>query len=336
MIIVLKRTTTKEEVDCIVKRIKELGLDTHFDTGKERTIIGVIGRDASSYMETFIPMPGVERVVPLMRPYKLASRELHSQDTVIEVMGQKLGGDEVKVIAGPCSVESREMMLEVAKAVKAAGASFLRGGAFKPRSSPYSFQGLGEEALEYLAEAREITGLPVITEAMDVRQAEVVAHYADVIQIGARNMQNFMLLKEVGGIDKPVMLKRGMSATVTELLMSAEYIMSEGNHQVILCERGIRTFETETRNTLDLSAVPVIKQLSHLPVIVDPSHGGGRWDLVSPLSKAAIAVGADGVMVEVHPNPMEALSDGAQSLKPAKFELLMKELEQIAAAVGRK
>ena len=277
----------------------------------------------------------METAHAILKPYKLASREFRRENTVIKVGNIEIGNKRIVVMAGPCAVESKALLVETAKEIKAAGASFIRGGAFKPRTSPYSFQGLGEEGLNYLAEAREQTGLPVITEVMDPRDMEAIMRYADIVQIGARNMQNFRLLKEVGEYRKPVVLKRGMSATIKEWLMSAEYIMSGGNHNVILCERGIRTYETATRNTLDLSAVPVLKHLTHLPVIVDPSHAVGKWDLVAPMAKAAVAAGADGLIIEVHPNPEEALSDGEQSLKPRKFKQLMVELRPIALAVGR-
>jgi 3-deoxy-7-phosphoheptulonate synthase len=280
-------------------------------------------------------IPGVEKVLPVLKPYKLASREFRNENTIIKIGTAEIGGRKVVVMAGPCAVENKTLLIETAKEVKAAGASFIRGGAFKPRTSPYSFQGLGEEGLTYLAEARERTGLPVVTEVMDPRDMDAIVKYADIIQIGARNMQNFRLLKEVGAYHKPVVLKRGISATIKEWLMSAEYIMAGGNHNVILCERGIRTYETATRNTLDLSAVPVLKQLTHLPVIVDPSHAVGKWDLVAPMAKAAVAAGADGLIIEVHPNPEEALSDGEQSLKPKMFKQLMDELKPIAQAVGR-
>ncbi|MFI5338322.1 MAG: 3-deoxy-7-phosphoheptulonate synthase, partial [Candidatus Methylomirabilales bacterium] len=280
-------------------------------------------------------LPMVEKVLPILKPYKLASREFHPENTVVAVSGVQVGGQRLAVIAGPCSVESREMLLSVAKDVRAAGAHLLRGGAFKPRTSPYAFQGLGEEALRYLAEARRETGMPVVTELMDPREAMLVLQYADVIQVGARNMQNFRLLKELGMQKTPVLLKRGMSSTIRELLMSAEYILSEGNYNVILCERGIRTFEDATRNTLDLSAIPVLKQLTHLPVLVDPSHGTGKWDLVAPMALAAVAAGADGVMVEVHPRPEEALSDGPQALLPARFQRMMDDLKRVAEAIGR-
>lgn len=301
----------------------------------ERTIIGAIGDERILRNVPFEALPGVEKALPILKPFKLASRDFKPEPSVVEVNGVAVGGKRLAVISGPCSVEGRQMLLDTARVVKEAGANLLRGGAFKPRTSPYSFQGLGEEALQYLAEVREITGLPVVTELMDPRDADLVMKYADMVQIGARNMQNFRLLKEVGIHRKPVFLKRGMSSTIKELLMSAEYIMSEGNYNIVLCERGIRTFEDYTRNTLDLSAVPALKQLSHLPVIVDPSHGTGKWDLVSPLSLAAIAVGADGLMVEVHPQPELALSDGPQALIPDRFAALMEQVRALAPIVGR-
>jgi 3-deoxy-7-phosphoheptulonate synthase len=280
--------------------------------------------------------PGVENVLPILAPYKLVSREFRHEDTVIPLgEGVTIGGSQIPVMAGPCAVESRDQVVGIAKAVRSAGARLLRGGAFKPRTSPYTFQGLGEEGLQHLAEAKKATGLPVITEVVDVRDLDLVAQYADVLQIGARNMQNFRLLTEVGKFQKPVLLKRGLSATIKEFLLSAEYIMAGGNHRVILCERGIRTFETQTRNTLDLAAVPLIQSLSHLPVVVDPSHATGRWNLVAPMALAAVAAGADGLLIEVHDNPEEALSDGEESLKPAKFAALMADLRKVARAVGR-
>ncbi len=337
-IIVLKPTATETDIEQIVERLKKKGLKAHISKGTERTIIGVIG-DTSRVSEdeenAIRAIEAVESVMRIIKPYKLASREFKREPTIINIRGKKIGSERVHVIAGPCAVENRELMLQVADAVKEAGASFLRGGAFKPRTSPYSFQGLGEGGLKILAEARERTGLPIVTELMDPRDLEIVLQYTDVIQIGARNMQNFRLLMEVGQADKPVLLKRGLSATIKEWLMAAEYIMSKGNHQVILCERGIRTFETATRNTLDLSAVPLLKQLTHLPVVVDPSHGVGKWDLVIPMARAAVAAGADGLMVEVHPRPEEALSDGEQSLRPDAFRRLMEEIRPIAEAIGR-
>jgi len=337
-IIVLKPTATEEELKRIVKKLEHRGLKANISRGTERTVIGVIG-DTSKITEeeedTIRVMSGVEDVMRILKPYKLASRDFKAEDTTINVRGNIIGGKKIQVIAGPCAVENRTILMSIAEKVKSAGATFIRGGAFKPRTSPYSFQGLGEEGLKYLSDVRKKTGLPVVTELMDPRDIEVILKYADIIQIGARNMQNFRLLLEVGACKKPVLLKRGLSATIKEFLMATEYIMSRGNQEVILCERGIRTFETATRNTLDLSAVPVLKQLTHLPVIVDPSHGVGKWDLVTPMSKAAVAVGADGLLIEVHTNPEEALSDGEQSLKPDAFKKLMEELKPIAAAIGR-
>jgi len=335
MIVVLKPGLTQDEIHKVVERIESFGLRAHLSEGKERTIIGAIGDERLLADQTLESFPGVERVLPILKPYKLVSREFQKADTVIDVNGHKIGGKKIHVMAGPCSVESRDQVLESAVPVKAAGGTFLRGGAFKPRSSPYSFQGLGEEGLDYLAHARKVTGLPIITEVLDPRDLDVVYRYTDILQIGARNMQNFKLLTEVGKLDKPVMLKRGLSATIQEFLLSAEYIAAEGNRKIILCERGIRTYETETRNTLDISAVPVLKQLSHLPVFVDPSHGTGRWDLVAPMALAGIAAGADGLLIEVHSHPEVALSDGPQSLKPEKFAALMKELKKVAEAIGR-
>jgi len=335
MIIVLRPDATKEQVDHIVERIKSLGLSVHISKGKERTILGAIGDESVLEGQPLEVLPGVEKVMPILKPYKVVSREFKGEDTVIYVNGIKIGGRQIQIIAGPCSIETRKLLFDAANKVKKAGARFLRGGAFKPRTSPYAFQGLGEEGLKYLAEARKKTGMPVVTELMDPRDIGIVYEHTDIIQIGARNMQNFRLLTEVGRLDKPVLLKRGLSATIKEFLMSAEYIAAEGNHKIILCERGIRTFETAVRNTLDLSAVPVLKEETHLPVIVDPSHAVGRWDFVAPLAKAAIAVGADGLMIEVHSDPENALCDGAQSLRPDKFAVLMKDLKKIAAAVGR-
>ncbi len=335
MIIVLKPRTTEAEIAQIIKKIEGFGLAAHISKGTERTIIGVIGDERVLQERPLEAFPFVEKVLPVLKPYKLASREFKPEGSVVDVQGVLVGGQRVIVMAGPCAVEGREILLETARRVKAAGGHILRGGAYKPRTSPYAFQGLGEEGLKYLAEARQETGLPIVTELMDAREAPVVYECADLIQIGARNMQNFKLLKEVGCRRKPVLLKRGMSSTVKELLLAAEYIMSEGNYDVILCERGIRTFEDATRNTLDLSAVPLIKQLSHLPVVVDPSHGTGKWDLVSPMALAAVAAGADGIMVEVHPRPEEALSDGPQALLPSTFAKLMDELSRVAQAVGR-
>jgi 3-deoxy-7-phosphoheptulonate synthase len=335
MIIILKPTATEEQKQHIIDKIESLGLSPNVSVGVKRTVIGVIGPEdvvATVPLEAF---PGVERVVPILQPFKLVSREFKEEGTVVQVGNIRIGGQKFVVGAGPCAVEDRDMLLETARWVSQCGASLLRGGAFKPRSSPYSFQGLGEDALKYLAEAREKTGLPVVTELMDPRDIPLVEKYADIVQIGMRNMSNFALLRELGGLDKPVLLKRGNMATIREFLMSAEYIVSSGNFNVILCERGIRTFETATRNTQDLSAVPVIKQLSHLPVVVDPSHATGRRDLIEPLSKAAAAVGADGLIVEVHPDPETAKSDGPQSLALPQFEQLMKNLAPVVRAVGR-
>jgi 3-deoxy-7-phosphoheptulonate synthase len=337
-IIVLKPTATEEDIRRIVKKLESRGLGVNISKGTERTVIGVIG-DTSKIGEdeedAIRVMPGIEDVMRILKPYKLASRDFRSEDTTIDIKGNIIGGKKIQVMAGPCAVENKTMIISIAEKVREAGASFLRGGAFKPRTSPYSFQGLGEEGLRYLAEARKKTGLPVVTELMDPRDIEVILKYTDIVQIGARNMQNFRLLLEVGTCDKPILLKRGFSATIKEWLMSAEYIMSRGNQKIILCERGVRTFETATRNTLDISAIPVLKQLTHLPVVVDPSHGVGKWELVAPMSKAAIAAGADGLLIEVHINPEEALSDGEQSLKPDYFKKLMNELKPIATAVGR-
>ena len=335
MIIVIKRDATPEVIEHVAEKIKGAGLAVHISKGKERTIIGAIGDEALLASISLEALPGVESVMPILKPYKLVSREFRKEGTVIDVNGVKIGDCELQVIAGPCSVESKESLISCAKQVQAAGAKILRGGAFKPRTSPYDFQGLGHEGLKHLAAAKKVTGLPIISELMDPRDIELVCEYVDIVQIGARNMQNFMLLKELGKIDKPVLLKRGLAATIKELLMSAEYIASHGNNRIILCERGIRTFETATRNTLDISSVPVLKQETHLPVFIDPSHAVGRWDLVNPISKAAVAVGADGLLIEVHPDPEKALCDGAQSLKPSKFSLLMEELRVVAEAVGR-
>ena len=335
MIIVLKPHATEAEVAQVIRKIESFGLAAHISKGTERTIIGAIGDERVLQEGQLEAFPFVEKVLPVLKPYKLASREFRPEGSVVNVGGVLVGGRRLVVMAGPCAVEGREGLMETARSVKAAGGHILRGGAYKPRTSPYTFQGLGEEGLKYLAEAKRETGLPIVTELMDTREASVVCEYADLVQIGARNMQNFKLLKEVGSRQKPVLLKRGMSSTVKELLLAAEYIMSEGNYDVILCERGIRTFEDATRNTLDLSIVPLIKQLSHLPVIVDPSHATGKWDLVAPMALAAVAAGADGIMVEVHPRPEEALSDGPQALLPSTFAKLMNDLGTLASAVGR-
>ena len=335
MIIVLKPDVTKKQLDHLLERIKALGLKPMVSKGTERTSICVIGPEDALRSQPLEVIPGVEKVMPVLKPYKLVSREFKPDASIVDVSGVKIGGKPIVVMAGPCSIENRETLFGAAKAVQRAGAHILRGGAFKPRTSPYSFQGLGEEGLKYLIEVKKKVGLPIITELMDVRDLELVERYADIIQIGARNMQNFDLLKELGHSKKPILLKRGMAATVKELLLSAEYILQNGNFNVILCERGIRTFETETRFTLDLNAVPLMKTLSHLPVIVDPSHGTGRWGLVAPMAKAAVAAGADGLIIEVHPKPEEALCDGPQAMLPEKFAKLMVELKRVAKAVDR-
>ncbi|HUW83834.1 MAG TPA: 3-deoxy-7-phosphoheptulonate synthase [Phycisphaerae bacterium] len=336
MIVILKSGASEEVVQHVAERITQLGLTPHISRGEFRTIIGAIGEEGVALPEQLEQIAGVEKVMPIMRPYKLASREFHPDDTALEIRGVKIGGDYCAVIAGPCSVENRELLLNVARQVKAAGASILRGGAFKPRTSPYSFQGLGKEGLEYLAQARAELDMPVITEVMDPRDVELMTDYTDIYQIGARNMQNYNLLLEVGQTNKPVFLKRGMAAPINELLMSAEYVMSRGNHQVILCERGIRTFETQTRFTLDISAVPVIRANSHLPIFVDPSHAAGKRELVADLALAGMAAGAHGVMVEVHTDPEQALSDGPQSMLPSGFRRLMERLRQVAEVLGRR
>ncbi len=335
MIVVMKPTATEEELQRVLERVDALGLEAHLSPGESHTIIGLIGDTGRISRNAFEVMPGVERVVRIAEPFKLANREFHPKDTIIQVGDVTIGGDQIVIMAGPCSVESRSQLLEIAHAVKEAGAHILRGGAFKPRSSPYSFQGLGEEGLKYLAEAREIYGMPIITEVMAPEEVDLVASYADILQIGARNMQNYRLLQAVGKQDKPVFLKRGLSGTLQELLMSAEYVMANGNPNVMVVERGIRTYETYTRNTFDINAIPALKQLTHLPVIGDPSHGTGKWRLVAPVAKAAIAAGADGLMIEVHPRPAEAFSDGAQSLKPKRFQALMDDLRILTAALGR-
>jgi 3-deoxy-7-phosphoheptulonate synthase len=338
MIIITKPSITEAELDHIRERIEQLGLRTHISRGEHRTIIGCIGDESVLRDVPLLSLPGVESATPVLKPYKLASREFVASPTVVKVGDStetRIGGRQLAIIAGPCSVEGIDMLRDTAHAVQAAGARLLRGGAFKPRSSPYAFQGLGLQALKMLAEVRASTGLPVVTEVMDPRQVETVAEYADVLQIGARNMQNYSLLSEVGRVQRPVLLKRGLSARITELLMAAEYIMAQGNRDVILCERGIRTYETATRNTLDIAAIPVLKAETHLPVIVDPSHAGGRADLVAPLAFAAIAAGADGIIVEVHPSPAEALSDGDQSLSLDGFASMMRALRPFAEAAGR-
>jgi len=335
MIIVMRHGATAKQIADVVAKVESKGMRVNISRGEETTIIGVIGDDRPIDRTQFEALDGVEKTVPILKPFKLASREMHPQDTLVPLDGLKVGGQKIAIIAGPCSVESREQILETAFAVKEAGAIALRGGAFKPRTSPYSFQGMGEKGLELLAEAREATGLPVVTEAMSPEQVALVARYADVIQIGARNMQNYALLNSAGEAGRTVLLKRGMMATIEEWLMSAEYIMAQGNSRVILCERGIRTFEKYTRNTTDINAVPVVKQMSHLPVILDPSHGTGKWEYVTAVARAGIAAGADGLIIEVHPHPEEALSDGAQSLRPEKFAQLVREVLRVAEAVGR-
>ena len=336
MIIVLRPDATEEQINHIVEKVQKLGLKPHLSKGTERTIIGVIGPEDVLRVTPLEVFPGVEKVMPVLAPYKLVSREFRLEDSVIDLgRGVKIGGKKIVVMAGPCAVEDIETLHEIATLIKKAGATVLRGGAFKPRTSPYSFQGLGEEGLRYLNKVGNGFGLATVSEVMDPRDVELVARYADILQIGARNMQNFNLLKEVGQTKKPVLLKRGMSSTIKELLMSAEYILSGGNFNVILCERGIRTFEDFTRNTLDISAVPAVKQLSHLPIIVDPSHAAGKWGLVPALSKAAVASGADGLIIEVHSHPEDAMSDGAQSLKPSNFAQLMEDLKIIAKSIGR-
>jgi 3-deoxy-7-phosphoheptulonate synthase len=335
MMIIMRESATDNDIDHLVEKVKGVGVDVHVSKGAFATVIGLVGDTAKARELPLATFPGVERVVPILKPFKLVGREFHPSDTVVYVLGVMVGGNNFTVMAGPCSVENRDVYLDIANFVKKTGAQVLRGGAFKPRSSPYSFQGLGEEGLKIMAEAREVTGLPIVTEVMDARDVDLVADYADILQIGARNMQNFTLLKYVGRIKKPVMIKRGLSSTIEEFLMAAEYVVSEGNQDVILCERGIRTFETYTRNTLDLSCVPIVKKLSHLPIIVDPSHGVGRWDIVEPMSVASVAVGARGLMIEVHPNPEEALSDGYESLKYDNFETLMKNVKQAARVFGK-
>ncbi|CEP68405.1 Aldolase-type TIM barrel [Moorella glycerini] len=335
MIIVMKPGATREQIEAVSERLVELGFKTHPIYGQEKTVIGAIGDKKALSSEAIINLPGVEKIVPIMKPYKLVSRELKETPTMVRVGGVPVGGRGLVVMAGPCAVESEEQLLSAARAVKAAGAQILRGGAFKPRTSPYAFQGLEEEGLKMLARVREEVGLPFVTEAVDTRDVALVAEYADAIQIGARNMQNFRLLKEAGATGKPILLKRGLAATIEEWLMAAEYILDSGNPNVILCERGIRTFETATRFTLDLAAVAVVKENSHLPVIVDPSHGTGSWRLVLPMARAAVAAGADGLIIEVHPDPARALCDGPQSLHPETFDRLMGELAPVALAVGR-
>jgi len=336
MIIIMKANATPEEINHITKKVEELGLKTNISRGVERTVIGVIGEENKIRVKPLEVYPGVDQVMQVSKDYKLVGREFIPDDSVIEMgNGVTIGGKKIVIMAGPCSVEGLEMLHEIGVQVKDAGAVFLRGGAFKPRSSPYAFQGLGEEGLKHLREVADELGLLVVTEVMDTRAVELVAKYADMLQIGARNMQNFDLLKEVGVVKKPVLLKRGISATIKEMLLAGEYICEKGNMKVVFCERGIRTYETMTRNTVDINAVPVVKEQSHLPIIVDPSHGTGKWQYVIPVAKAAIAAGADGLMIETHNKPAEAWSDGPQSLKPQTFKRLVDELRPIAKAVGR-
>jgi 3-deoxy-7-phosphoheptulonate synthase len=335
VLVVMRKDATREQIRGVVTAIEARGYKAHPVPGGERTAIGITGNRSAEDLPAFEGLPGVLEVIPVSHAYKLVSREVKAENTVVSIGGVRVGGAGLVLVAGPCAVESRDQILTVARMVRESGAHLLRGGAFKPRTSPYSFQGLGEEGLKLLAEAREATGLPVVTEAVDGESMDLVERYADAIQIGARNMQNFSLLKRAGRARKPVILKRGMSATLEEFLMSAEYILSEGNYEVVLCERGVRTFSDFSRNTLDLSVVPAVKDLSHLPILVDPSHGTGRRDKVAPLSRAAVAVGADGLMVEVHHDPSRALSDGPQSITPDMFGALVKELRQIAPVIGR-
>jgi 3-deoxy-7-phosphoheptulonate synthase len=336
MIVVMKVGASQEEISRVRKRIEGAGLKAHISQGTEHTVIGALGQVFPELRDSLEMLPGVDQVIPVSKPYKLASREFHPQDTVFELNGVAIGGNEIVVMAGPCAIESEDQLLATAQAVKAAGATVLRGGAFKPRTSPYQFRGLGESGLKMLAKVREETQMPVITEVMSTNDVDLVAKYVDILQIGARNMQNFILLDEVGRTKKPVLLKRGLSSSIQEWLLAAEYILAQGNEQVILCERGIRTFETYTRNTMDLSAIPIIEKVSHLPIFADPSHATGKWYLVPPLALAAVAAGADGLIIEVHPNPDLALADGPQSLTFENFRLLMSQLLPIAKAMNRK
>ncbi len=335
MIIVLKPGTKKEDVDRVQQMVKKRGLDTHIVEGTEMTIIGCLGDTTKVDVRLFEIDEAIDKVMHVQEPYKLANRAFHPEDSIVDVSGVKVGGENLALIAGPCSVESYEQVLGIAREVKASGANMLRGGAFKPRTSPYSFQGLGLEGLDILCAVKEEVGLPIVTELMSDRYLDVFNEKVDLIQIGARNMQNFDLLKELGQLERPILLKRGLNATFEEWIMSAEYIMASGNENVILCERGIRTFETYTRNTLDLQSIPVLRKLTHLPIIVDPSHAGGKWWLVDSMAKASVAAGADGLMIEVHNDPENALCDGAQSLKPKKYDGLLKDVAKIAEAVGR-
>jgi len=336
MVIVMKKNATESQIDHVITWVESIGYGAHPTYGVERTIIGVVGNDrGKAQVKNAGFLPGVEKIVPILKPYKLASREAKEENTIVRVGDLEIGGPEFVVMAGPCSVESEEQLMESAYIAKKGGAHILRGGAFKPRTSPYSFQGLEEEGLKLLEKVREKTGMPVVTEVLNTTDVDVVEEYADILQIGARNIQNFALLKKVGRARKPVLLKRGMMTTIEELLMSAEYILSYGNSKVILCERGIRTFETAMRNTLDLGAVPVLKELTHLPITVDPSHAAGHWKYVIPLARGAVAVGADGLLIELHPEPEKALSDGIQSLKPEKFYQLMEEVRALGTTMRR-
>jgi 3-deoxy-7-phosphoheptulonate synthase len=336
MMIIMKSGATQDQIDDVIRHIKESGLTPHLSQGVETTIIGAIGESHSIPSEKFEGLEGVEMVKRITQPFKLASRQFHPQDSVFALDGFEVGGGDIVIMAGPCSVESRAQILETAQAVREAGANALRGGVFKPRTSPYAFQGLGEEGLEYLVEAREQTGMPIVAEIMSQTQLDVMVKYVDVLQVGARNMQNYNLLRSVGETSVPVLLKRGLSATIEEFLMSAEYVLAGGNKQVMLCERGIRTFETATRYTTDINAIPVLKSLTHLPVILDPSHSTGHADYVSAIARAGIAAGGDGLLVEVHPDPAHALSDGRQSLKPERFAEMVRQVAAIAGAVGRR
>lgn len=335
MIIVLKPRSTREDLSRVEQMIKRRGLDTHIVEGSDMTIIGCIGDTTRIDSKLFEVDKAVEKVMHVQEPYKLVNRAFHPEDSIVDVSGVKVGGANLAMIAGPCSVESFEQVLEIARAVKASGANLLRGGAFKPRTSPYSFQGLGLEGLDILCAVKKETGLPIVTELMSPDYLDIFNEKVDLIQIGARNMQNFDLLKQLGQLDRPILLKRGLNATYEEWIMSAEYIMASGNENVILCERGVRTFESYTRNTLDLQSIPVVRKLTHLPIVVDPSHAGGKWWLVEPMAKASIAAGADGLMIEVHNNPECALCDGAQSLKPDKYSTLIQEISQIAKVIGK-
>ena len=336
MIVVMKTGSSLEEIKRVINRIEVGGLKAQISQGIVQTVIGVLGKPFPELRDALELLPGVEQVIPVSKPYKLASREFHPLDTIVKINGVAIGGNEIVVMAGPCAIESEEQLLATAHAVKAAGATVLRGGAFKPRTSPYQFRGLGESGLKILAKAGKETQMPIITEVMSPNDVDLVAKYADILQIGARNMQNFVLLDEVGRIKKPVLLKRGLSSNIQEWLLAAEYVLAQGNEQIILCERGIRTFETYTRNTMDLSAIPIIEKVSHLPIIADPSHATGKWYLVTPLALAAVAAGADGLLIEVHPNPDLALADGPQSLTFDNFRLLMSQLLPVAEARNRK